>query len=198
MTVMPEPAPHPITLTGELTLQESEAVNFFLTYTDDVQHILRNPREIHDREERGSFQSFLSHLDNALSKSTVLKKKLLYRGMSPVLAETLLFMLDVKTPPEEGIIFPGFIPHVIQDPGYTFFSGDPVPILGKFARKRRNRVIFTYSGGPGDSAMAIGNESGQVVYPRNVAWVTTGYTSLRWGSGYLIIISLDKDNGEAA
>ncbi|NTW92276.1 MAG: hypothetical protein HGA40_02390 [Methanoregulaceae archaeon] len=193
---MPGNVPHARVVTGDLNQQESEAVKFFLTYMDDVQHILRNPRTIQEREEWGSFQAFISHLDCALSKSTVSQKVLLYHGISPDLAGTLLFMLDVNPLLKEGTVSTEFIPHLILDPGYTLFTLDPGTIIRNLAgQKRETGVIFTYSGGPGDSAIVLGKESGEMLYPRNSAWVTTGYTAIRWGTTRLIIISLEKYRG---
>jgi hypothetical protein len=193
---MPGNLPHALVVTGDLNQQESEAVKFFLTYMDDVQHTLRNPRKIQEREEWGNFQVFISHLDCALSKSIVSQKVLLYHGISPDLAGTLLFMLDVNPLLKEETVSTEFIPHLILDPGYTLFTVDPGTILMNFAgQKRETGVIFTYKGGPGDSAIALGKESGEMLYPRNSAWVTTGYTSIGWGTTRLIIISLEKYRG---
>jgi hypothetical protein len=183
----------PLVVAGDLNPQESEAVNFFKDYVDDVQHVLRNPRAIEDREEWGNFQAFLSHLDLALTKSTVSQKVLLYHGMSPDLAGTLLFMLDVNTLLEEGTVSTEFIPHIILDPGYTLFTPDPGSLLGNLpGKKRGSGVIFTYAAEPGDSAIALGTTTGEMVYPRNSAWVTTGYTTIRRGTRNLVIISLEK------
>ncbi len=190
---MPKNAPHPRIVTGDLNQQELEAVSFFLEYVNDVQHVLRNPRAIEDMEERSNFQAFVSHLDRAISKSTISQKVLLYHGMSPDLAGRFLFMLDANPLLEEGTVSTEFIPHIILDPGYTLFTPDLASLLRNLpGKKRESGVIFTHAAEPGDSAIALGIPSGEMVYPRNSAWVTSGYTTIRWGTRHLIIISLEK------
>lgn len=186
---MPEHATRSAT---ELDQKEKEAIDFFQTYEEDIQIILRNPRLLLDKEEWVNFEALLAHLDHALSQSILSREVLLFRGMSRDIAGTFLFMLDVKAERGEGEVFTDLIPHIIRDPGYTLLSTDPGAVLRELPGDEwETRVIFACLSRPGDAAIVLDEQAGEVLYPRNATWVTTGSTTVLWDRTPVVIISIE-------
>jgi hypothetical protein len=155
----------------ELTVQEQEAVDFFLEYRDTIQQFLRNPKDLEKEEEWASFLVFLRNLDSALCKSSLDTKCLLFRGVVGDYAERLLFLLDITA--RKGERSGGdFTPHVIQDPSYVTFSTRVEDVLWK---PGTSRLLFAYQGEPDHQALPVGGENPEVLFPRNARWLTTGY-----------------------
>lgn len=186
---MPEHAPPPL---PELDQIERDAVEFFRTYEEDIQLILRNPRLLMEEEEWKNFEALVAHLDGALAKSTLPREILLFHGLGPEIAGNLLFMLDVKAEKIEGEIFTGLIPQIVRDPGYTIFSTDPDVILRETPGDAgETRVIFACFSNAGDTALVLEEQAGEVLYPRNVTWITTGATAVRWNGIPVVVIGIE-------
>ena len=193
---MPEHAPRSVT---ELEKKERDAVEFFRTYEEDIQVILRNPEILAGGEEWGNFEALISHLDHALIRSVLSREIPLFRGMSRDGAGNFLFMLDVPAGGAEGMVVSGLIPHLIQDPGYTLFSTDPGAVLRELpGDERETRVIFAYLSRPGDTAVRLDGKAGEILYPRNATWVTIGSTTTLWDRKPVIVIGIEMAGcGEA-
>jgi hypothetical protein len=186
---MPE---HATRSAPELDQMEQDAIDFFLTYEEDIQLILRNPRLLMDKEEWGNFEALISHLDRALSQSVLSRETLLFRGMGRDIAGTFLFMLDVRAGGGEGDGAADMIPHLVKEPGYTLFSTDPGAVLRELpGDEREMQVIFAYLSRPGDSAVILDEEAGEMLYPRKATWVTTGSTTALWNRIPVTIISIE-------
>jgi hypothetical protein len=186
---MPE---HATRSAPELDQMEQDAIDFFLTYEEDIQLILRNPRLLMDKEEWGNFEALISHLDRALSQSVLSREILLFRGMGREIAGTFLFMLDVPAGGRSGDDATALIPHLIREPGYTLFSTDPGAVLRDLPDdERETQVIFAYLSRPGDSAVTLDEEAGELLYPRKATWVTTGSTTALWNRIPVTIISIE-------
>ncbi len=178
--------------TPEMDQMEYDAVDFFRTYEEDIQVILRNPRLLMDEEEWKNFEALIAHLDRAIMKSSLPPQTLLFRGMGRDVAENFLFMLDVKAEKIEGEVFTNLIPQIIRDPGYTLLTTDPGAILRELSGDAwETGVIFACLSGPGDVAVVLDEEAGEVLYPRNTTWVTTGATTIRWSGSPVIIIGIE-------
>jgi hypothetical protein len=159
---------------GELTVQEQEAVDFFLEYKDMVQFILRNPNVLKKEKEWSSFLVFLRNLDSVLCKSSLDERCLLFRGIARDYAERLLFLLDITREPGERS-GDRFTPHILQDPSYITFSRTADAALEIPGGKGTYRLLFVYQGEPADNALPIAGKSSEVLFPRNARWLTTGY-----------------------
>lgn len=158
---------------GKLTVQEQEAVDFFLEYRDTIQYLLRNPKNLEKEEEWSSFLVFLRNLDSALCKSSLDTNCLLFRGVGRNYAERLLFLLDITARKGERS-GEDFTPHIIQDPSYVTFSTRVEDVLWK---PGTSRLLFVYQGEPDDQARPLGGENPEVLFPRNARWLTTGYVT---------------------
>ncbi len=156
--------------TGELTVEEQQAVDFFLEYQDQVRHALRYPKDLRKAEEWSRFLVFLRNLDSALCKSSLERSCLLYRGVERGYAERLLFLLDIQA--GEGS---DFIPHILQDPSYISFSSSVPRTLDRGPGSRDPGVIFVYQAESDHEGLVIGEARDEVLLPRNTRWLTTGY-----------------------
>jgi hypothetical protein len=186
---MPE---HATRSAPELDQMEQDAIDFFQTYEEDIQLILRNPRLLLDKEEWVNFEALIAHLDRALSQSVLSREILLFRGMGPDIAGTFLFMLDVPAGGGSGEGATDLIHHLIREPGYTLFSTDPGAVLRELpVDERETQVIFAYLSRPGDSAVILDEESGEMLFPRKATWVTTGSTTALWDRIPVTIISIE-------
>ncbi|NYT21521.1 MAG: hypothetical protein GKC07_06955 [Methanomicrobiales archaeon] len=186
---MPEHAPPSV---PELDQMEHDALDFFRTYEEDIQLILRNPRLLMEGEEWKNFTAFIAYLDSALAKSTLPRETLLFRGMGREIAGSFLFMLDMKAEKGEGGVFTDLIPHIIRDPGYTILSTDPETILQELPGDEwETRVVFACLGRPGDTAIVLDEEAGEVLYPRNANWVTTGATTVLIDQTPVVVIGIE-------
>jgi hypothetical protein len=174
--------------TGEYTIQEQEAVDFFRDFKEIVCNTLRYPRDLKNEEEWSSFLVFLRNLDSALSKSFLDENPLLFRGVRSEYAEKLLFLLDIPAKQKERS-GNGFTPHVLQDPSYITFSRRVSAVLDKTPKSGASRVLFVYSCLPEESALPMGGKDDEVLFPRNIRWLTTGYTTSDAG---ITCISLEK------
>jgi hypothetical protein len=176
----------------ELDQKEQDAVDFFRTYEEDIQLILRNPRILLDKEEWVNFEALISHLDRALSQSVLSREVLLFRGMGRDITGTFLFMLDIPAGGGDGDVGTNLIPHLIKEPGYTLFSMDPGAVLRELpVDERESQVIFADLSRPGDSAVTLDEEGGEMLYPRKATWVTTGSTTVLWNRIPVTIISIE-------
>lgn len=173
-----------------------DALDFFREYREDVQQILRNPGLLTDKEEWGSFKTLISHLDDALAASALSSEMLLFHGMNRDIAHNFLFMLDVKEEGDEEEVDTRLIPHLIQDPAFTLFSPDPAAVLRELPGvEQETRVLLALRGNSGDPAVVI---DGQVLYPRNTIWITTGATRIRLERTPVVIVGIEMGEfGEA-
>lgn len=170
-------------------LKEQDALDFFREFGEDIQHFLRNPALIADKAEWGSFKTLITHLDHALAASSLSREMLLFRGMNRDVAHNFLFMLDVNEADGGERGSPTLTPHLIQDPGYTLFSSDPAEVLKELPGvEQETRVLLALRGSHPDHAVDLG---GQVLYPRNTIWITTGAIRVRLGTTPVIIISIE-------
>jgi hypothetical protein len=151
-----------------LTADEHEAVEFFLDYQEEVRHALRYPKDLRNAEEWSSFLAFLGSLDSALCKSSLARQALLYRGVGKEYAKRLLFLLDIR---------PGgdFAPHRIQDPSYISFSSSVSRALDRSPDGKEPGVVFVYRAEPGHDCLVLDQEKDEVLLPRNIRWLTTGF-----------------------
>jgi hypothetical protein len=174
--------------TGALSTYEQEAVDFFRDYKEIVCNTLRYTKDLKYEEEWSSFLVFLRNLDNALCKSSLNEGRVLFRGVRGGYAERLLFLLDIPARPEER---PGkdFTPHILQDPSYITFSSSVSAALETPGRSGSARVLFVYQGLPEDNALLVGGKDEEVLFPRNIRWLTTGYMTA--GTG-ITCISLEQ------
>ncbi len=170
--------------TDTLNPQEREALNFFLQYQDEIQFTLRNPTSIMTEEELPNFMVFLRNLDSALCKSSLPGERILFRGVRRDYSERLLFLLAI--PPAQG---QEFSPHVLQDPSYPAFTEQAPLALERSGVQGEHRVVFVYRCSPEDDALLLEGKAGEVLFPRNTRWLTTGYQVHDSG---IITICLEK------
>lgn len=161
------------TRTDTLDSIEREALGFFLQYRDEVQFTLRNPTSIMAEEELTNFKVFLRYLDDAICKSSPGEERILFRGVRGDYTEKLLFLLAVPPAPGQE-----FSPHILQDPSYPAFTPDLSTALDQSQVPGRRRVVFVFRCRPDDDALFLGGKAGEVLFPRNTRWITTGFREL--------------------
>lgn len=179
--------------TGDLAPQEKEAVALYLGFSREVQHYLRHPRELADAEEWPWFQALVQHLDTAISRSHPPPGTLLYRGVRDGdFTRRILFLLSVDPGCTDGEFHP-ITPQIIQDPGYTSFAGEASRIPGRSGDGLR--VLFVYRTGSPDRALYVGGKDSELLFPRGVSWMATGYLCIPSDGGKEILISIEQFSG---
>lgn len=172
--------------------KEKNAIDFFREYGEDIQQVLRNPDSLADREEWGSFETLIFHLDRALEASGFSSEVLLFRGIHHEYARNFLFMLDADEKTGEEGSGQSLVPYLIRDPGYNLFTTNPSEVLRELpAVTGEPRVMVAYLSRPGDHALPLDEKAGEVLYPRNTTWVTTGATSAGLDGTEVTIIAIE-------
>lgn len=165
----------------------------YLEFSPEVQHYLRNPRELAEGEEWPWFQALIHHLDTAISRSRALPGTLLYRGVRDGdFNRRILFLLSADPGCTDEVFHP-ITPQIIQDPGYTSFAGDASRIR---VRSRDGlRVLFVYRTGSADRALNLGGEDSELLFPRGAPWMATGYLCLPSERGTDMLIAIEQFSG---
>ena len=174
----------------DLTIQEREAIALYLDNWEYVNDTLRKPKENKEFEEWQYFPNLIYHIDSALSKSSLGPSCLLFRGMHGDFAERALFCLGI---PPKGPDDPDCSPvvaHVIRDRGYTSFSEDLDSLLEAGGDTGDRRVVIVYKSREGETGLYL-DEHGEVLFPRETLWITTGYSYRSWQDCKVVFISVD-------
>ncbi|MDD1707964.1 MAG: ADP-ribosyltransferase [Methanoregulaceae archaeon] len=177
----------------DLTPLEKEAVTLYLEYSSEVQNYLRHPREISGQEEWSWFQAMIRHLDDAIDRSTLRPGDLVFRGVRSDFTKRLLFLLSIEAGEcsEDG--FHRVTPHIIQDQGYTSFTRDVRQLFP--GSKGDTRVVLVHQTNSSDRAIDIGGRDLELLYPRALHWMTTGFECISMIGARTILISLDSFTG---
>ena len=177
----------------DLTPLEKEAVTLYLEYSSEVQNYLRHPREISGQEEWSWFQAMIRHLDDAIDRSTLQPGDLVFRGIRSDFTKRLLFLLSIDADEYSEDGFHRVTPHIIHDQGYTSFTRDVRRILAK--SKRGIRVVLVHQTTSSDWAIEIAGDDLELLYPRGLRWMTTGFECIATGAARNILISLESFSG---
>jgi hypothetical protein len=178
----------------DLTPLEKEAVTLYLKYSSEVQNYLRHPREISGPEEWSWFQAMIHHLDDAIARSTLQPGDLVFRGVRSDFTKRLLFLLSIdagECSEKDG--FHRVTPHIIQDQGYTSFTRDVRQFFPE--SKGGIRVVLVHQTTSADRAIEIGGKALEMLYPRALRWMTTGFECISMMGKRTILISLDSFTG---
>jgi hypothetical protein len=173
----------------DLTSQEREAIALYLENWEYVNDTLRKPKENKEFEEWQYFPNLVYHIDSAISKSSPGQSRLLFRGIHGDFAERALFCLAIPPwSPEDPGCAPA-VPHFIQDRGYTSFSGDLDSVLEGDGDAGGRKVILVHSPREGAAGLAL-DEEGEVLFPRETLWITTGYSYRSWRDCRVVFVSV--------
>ena len=176
----------------DLTSQEREAIALYLENWEYVNDTLRKPKENKEFEEWQYFPNLIYHIDSAISKSSPGPGRLLFRGIHGDFADRALFCLAISPGSPEDPDCAPVVPHFIRDMGYTSFSGDLDSVLvGKGEGDTGGRtVILVYKPREGENGLNL-DERGEVLFPRETVWITTGYSHRSWMDCRVVFVSID-------
>jgi hypothetical protein len=175
----------------DLTSQEKEAIAVYLENWEYVNDTLRKPKENKEFEEWQYFPNLVYHIDRAISKSSPGQSRLLFRGIHGDFAERALFCLAIPPgSPEEPDPGP-VVAHFIQDRGYTSFSEDLDLVLEGDCDTGGRKVILVHRPREGAAGLAL-DEHGEVLFPRDTLWITTGHSYRCCQGCRAVFVSVDN------
>jgi hypothetical protein len=178
----------------DLTPLEKEAVTLYLEYSNEVQNYLRHPREISGQVVWSWFQTMIRHLDDAIDRSILQPGDLVFRGVRSDFTKRLLFLLSIDAGEcsEDG--FHRVTPHIIQDQGYTSFTRDARQFFP--GSKGDTRIVLVHQTKSSDrAAIDIRGKNLELLYPRALQWMTTGFECISTMGAKTILISIDSFTG---
>jgi len=176
----------------DLTGDEREAIGMYMENWEFVNATLRKPKETKELEEWDYFPNLIYHIDRAISKSSAGNGSLLFREMHGDFAARALFCLDIPTGGPEDSECARPVPHIIRDLGYCSFFEDLEYILDDLNGARGRRVILVYKPRTGDTGLYLDETGGEVLFPRETLWITTGYSYASWQDCRAAFISVDR------
>jgi hypothetical protein len=176
----------------DLTSNEKEAIGLYLESWKYVNGTLRKPKENKEFEEWQYFPNLIHHIDSAISKSSPEQGRILFRGMHGDFAARALFCLAIPPGGPESAECSQAVPHLIRDRGYCSFSEDLDSLLEDMAGTRGNRVILVHQPRTEETGLYIDETDGEVLFPRETLWITTGYSFRAQGDCNVVFISVDR------
>ena len=176
----------------DLTSNEKEAIGLYLESWQYVNGTLRKPKENKEFEEWQYFPNLIHHIDSAIFKSSPGQSRVLFRGVHGDFAARGLFCLAIPPGGAESAECSQAVPHLIRDRGYCSFSEDLDSLLEDMAGTRGNRVILVHKPRTGETGLCIDETDGEVLFPRETLWITTGYSFHTRGDCNVVFISVDR------
>ncbi|MBP1928139.1 hypothetical protein J2741_000686 [Methanolinea mesophila] len=174
----------------DLTGNEKEAVGLYLENWDYVNDTLRKPKEVKELEEWQYLPNLVYHIDSAISKSSP-GEALLFRELHGDFATRALFCLAIPPGNPGDSEYGPAVPHLIRDRGYCSFSGDLDMVLEDENETRGRKVILVHKPRQGEPGLYI-DEQGEVLFPRETLWITTGYSYQDRKDCSVVFISVDR------
>jgi hypothetical protein len=176
----------------DLTSNEKEAIGLYLESWKYVNGTLRKPKENKEFEEWQYFPNLIHHIDSAISKSSPEQGRILFRGMHGDFAARALFCLAIPPGGPESAECSQAVPHLIRDRGYCSFSEDLDSFMEDMAGTRGNIVILVHEPRAGDTGLYLDETGGEVLFPRETLWITTGYAYYSRQNCNVVFISVDR------